>query len=171
MTYGSWDMQWERQNWLSFWAIFCLFTPLTAQKIKILKNEKSIWRCRQFTHACTCNFHNLYASWDMECDRHNFLSFSAIFCPFTQLTCWKIKIFKKKIKISGDIIILLLCTTNDGHMMYGSWDTECDRIFLILYHFCPFTPLKTLKCKILKKQTKKQTNAFRYHHFTQVYHK
>ena len=79
--------------------------------------------------------------------------------------------FQKKKKISGDIIILLLCTTNDGHMMYGSWDAECDRIFLILYHFCPFTPLKTLKCKILKKQTKKQTNAFRYHHFTQVYHK
>ena len=26
--------------YFSFWAIFCPFTPLTAQKIKTLKNEK-----------------------------------------------------------------------------------------------------------------------------------
>ena len=37
----------------------------------------------------------------------------------------------------GDIIILHLCTSNDSHMMYGSWDMECDRqnFFLILDHF------------------------------------
>ena len=27
--------------YFSFWAIFCPFTPLTAQKIKISKNEKN----------------------------------------------------------------------------------------------------------------------------------
>ena len=34
---------------LSSWAIFCLFTPLTVQKVKISKNEKSVWRYHHFT--------------------------------------------------------------------------------------------------------------------------
>ena len=37
MMYGSWDMVCDRCNYFSFWSIFCPFTPLTAQKIKILK--------------------------------------------------------------------------------------------------------------------------------------
>ena len=41
MMYGSWDMVHDRCNcYFSFWAIFCPFTPLTAQKIKILKKWK-----------------------------------------------------------------------------------------------------------------------------------
>ena len=37
MMYGSWDMKSNRQNLLSCWTIFCPFTPLTTQKIKIFK--------------------------------------------------------------------------------------------------------------------------------------
>ena len=40
MMYCSWDMVRDRCNYFSFWAIFCPFTPLTAQKIKILKKWK-----------------------------------------------------------------------------------------------------------------------------------
>ena len=40
MMYGSWDMKHNRQNFLSFWSIFCPLTPLTAQKIKIFKKRK-----------------------------------------------------------------------------------------------------------------------------------
>ena len=41
MLYYSWDMMRDRCNcYFSFWAIFCPFTPLTAQKIKILKKWK-----------------------------------------------------------------------------------------------------------------------------------
>ena len=40
MKYGSWDMEHDGQNFLSFRAIFCPFTLLTPQKIKILKK----WR-------------------------------------------------------------------------------------------------------------------------------
>ena len=73
-------------------------------------------------------------------------------------------------KMPGDIIILLFSTKNDKHMMYGSWDMECDRkkFFFILIIFCPFTTL-TLKIKIFKKWKKKNTRI--YHHFIQVYHK
>ena len=38
MMYGSWDI--NRQNFLSFWTIFCPFISLTTQKIKILKKMK-----------------------------------------------------------------------------------------------------------------------------------
>ena len=37
MMYGSSDIKHGRQNVLLFWAIFCLFIPLTTRKIKILK--------------------------------------------------------------------------------------------------------------------------------------
>ena len=37
---GSWDLEWDRQNFLSFWNAFCPFTPLWTQKKKILKKRK-----------------------------------------------------------------------------------------------------------------------------------
>ena len=40
MTYGSWDTECDRENFLSFCTIFCPFIPLTTQKIKILKKWK-----------------------------------------------------------------------------------------------------------------------------------
>ena len=39
-------------------------------------------------------------------------------------------------------------------MIYGSWDMNCDRIFVILGHFLAFYPLTTQKIKILKKKKK-----------------
>ena len=58
MMYGSWDwdMVHDRCNCnLSFWAIFCPFTPLTAQKIKILTKWKNAWRII-ILHTCTKNY-------------------------------------------------------------------------------------------------------------------
>ena len=43
-----------------------------------------------------------------------------------------------------------------------------DKIFLSFWIFCPFTPLKTQKIKILKKWKK---HLEIYHHFTEVYQK
>ena len=65
----------------------------------------------------------------------------------------------EKIKKTPWVIILNMCTINGSHMMYGSWDTECDRPSFLLFWtiFCPFTPLKTQKTKILKKWKKTKT--------------
>ena len=82
MMYGSWDMECNRQIFLSFWTIFCLFTPLTSQKIKTLKKWK---KCLEI------------------------LSFYFFF-PFTSLTARKIKIFKKlkkRLEISSFYTIVL----------------------------------------------------------------
>ena len=40
LRYVSWDMGYNRHNFLSFWVNFCPFTPLTIYKIKILKKLK-----------------------------------------------------------------------------------------------------------------------------------
>ena len=45
MIHSSWDKVCDRCNcYFSFWAIFCLFIPLTAQKSKLWKNETNRWR-------------------------------------------------------------------------------------------------------------------------------
>ena len=95
MMCGSWDIEHKGQNFLSFWTIFCPFTPLAAQKIK-MKKMKKMPRNIIILHKCTINHdHMLYCSLDMVCRRCNYFSFWAIFCPFASLTAWKIEIFKK----------------------------------------------------------------------------
>ena len=55
MLYCSCDMVHDGINfYFSFWAIFGYFIfidPLTAQKIKIFKNEKNTWRYHHFTYV------------------------------------------------------------------------------------------------------------------------
>ena len=49
MLYCSWNMVCDRCNChFSFWAIFCPFIPLTAQKIKILKTWKKLLEISSF---------------------------------------------------------------------------------------------------------------------------
>ena len=95
----------------------------------------------------------------MEYDRHNFLSFWAIFCSFTSLSARKIKIKKKKREKCLEI-----CYTVPE--IWRMMD-------VIIFHFLLFyTPLASQKIKIKKKKTKKQKkNAWRYHRFTEVYQK
>ena len=109
---------------------------------------------------CMCTINK--DSWDIRLNRQKLLSFWVIFCPFIPLANQKIKIFKKWKKNPGDIIILHMSTTNDNHMMYGSWDMVFNRqnLFSFWTILCPFTE----KSKFWKK-------AWRYHHLTLVYQK
>ena len=70
MMYGSWDMVCDRCNcYFSFWAIFCPFTPLTTQKIKILKVKKTSGDII-ILHIWIKNYEQMmYGSWDMVRDR------------------------------------------------------------------------------------------------------
>ena len=81
--------------------------------------------------------------------------------------------FEKMEKTTGGIIILNMRTINENHMMYDSWDMEHDRqdFFLILDHFLPFyTPYPIWQPR-KSKFWKNENSTWRYHHFTQVYHK
>ena len=52
ILYCSWYMARNGCNcYISFWAIFCPFTPLIAQKINILQNEKNHWRYHHFIYV------------------------------------------------------------------------------------------------------------------------
>ena len=93
MMYGSWDIRHDGKSFLSFRAFFY---PLTLKKTKFWKMRKKTPGDIIILHFYITNYDSLmYHSWDVECDRQNFLSFWAIFCPFTPLTTQKIKILKK----------------------------------------------------------------------------
>ena len=154
MMYGSWDMEYNRQNFLSFWTVFCPFIPLTTRKIKILKKWKKLPGDIIILYMYTTNEnHMMYGSCVMECDGQKFLSFWTVFCPFTPLTTNpKNQNFQKMKKTLGYIIFLHMCTINGNHLMYGSWNIERNKqnfwsVWTILYIF---TPLITQKFKILK---------------------
>ena len=93
MRYGSWDNE-VRQIFLSFRAIFLHFDPppLTTHKIKIFKKWKECLEMPSF-YICVpkiTTVYIMYASWDMECDRHNCCHFG----PFFALSphCWPRKL-------------------------------------------------------------------------------
>ena len=149
MDYSSWD---NEQNILKLVILghFCPFTSLKNPKIKILKNKKNGWRYHLFRHDVWF----LRSKWD----RHNFLSFWVFFYPSSPPHNQESQNFEKLKKPPADIIILHICTINNNHMMYGSWDIERDRQnFFILDHLLPFYPnphLWTQKIKVLKKWKK-----------------
>ena len=144
---GSWDMERDRHNFLSFWTIFCPFTPLTTQKTKILKK----WKKNQnkpetagdiISQKCTINGNRMmYDSWDMKRDRQNFLSFRAIFCPFTPLQPKKSKFWKNEKNIwryhHFTHVYNKWKSYDVWFLRYGVQQTE---FFLILDHFLPFYP-------------------------------
>ena len=163
MRYNSWDREWDRQNYLSFWAIFWPFTPLTIQKIKIFKKWKkhqmwSFYTCIPKIMIIWCMFPEIWSVTDII-----FCHFGRFFCTLAILKTWIIQFFKKwkkkKKKPLGDSTILPLCNTNYYHMMYGLWDMEHN-------FFYPFTPPQRGTSTFWKKEK----NTQRYYHFTHVEH-
>ena len=72
MMYCSWGMVCNRQNFLSFWTVFCPFTPppspLTTWKIKILKKWKKCWSYHYFIQVYQKSWSNAtlflkYGTW------------------------------------------------------------------------------------------------------------
>ena len=146
------------QIWSEMDRIFCNFGPFFA------------WRYYHFTHV-----YHKWKSYDVWFLRYGawWAEFCVIldhFLHFYPPNNPKNQNFEKMKKPPRDIITLHMCTINENHMIYGSWDMERDgQNFLSFWTaFCPFTPLTTRKIKILKKWKK---NPWRHYHFTNVYHK
>ena len=147
-------MKCNRQNVLSFWAIFCHFTPLTTQKIKILKKKKKRKKHLEISSFFTSvpkimiMWYTVPQIWRLT-DVIVIFWFWAIFCPFTSLTAQKNQNFKKKMKKTpGDTIILQQCTVPEiWHVMN-----------VITFHFGPFSTLlpSNTACKIKIKSKKKK---------------
>ena len=109
-----------------------------------------------YAHAWFVKACMMHSSWYKMWDRQTFLSFWAIFCPFTPLTTCKTNILKneKMKKAPGDIIFLHLGNTNDNYMMYASCDMERDRIFCHFRPFLPCYPQQPKKSKFWKNGNK-----------------
>ena len=109
--------------------------------------------------------------WCMERNKQNFLSFWTVFFPFTSPKDLENENFEKTRKKPGEIIILHMCTINDNHMIYGSWDMERHRQNLLSFWtvFCPFTPLTTRRIKILKKMRKTPGDIIILHKWNKNY--
>ena len=102
MLYCSWDMLSDGCNcYFSFCAVFCSFTPATAQKMNISKKWKKRLEISSF-YTCAPKIMiiiTLYCSWDMAHDRGNcYFSFWATFYPFTRYLAPKKRKLKKKKK-------------------------------------------------------------------------
>ena len=169
MIYGSWDTEWGRQNFLSFWGIFCPFSPLTTWKIKRFTFKRTPGDIINLHVGTIYDNHVLYGCWNMKRIRQFFCHsgpFFALYTPMDQEN----QDFEKIKKPPEDIIISQMCTINDGHIMYGSWDMECNgHNFLSFWAiFCPFNPPMDQKNQNFWKNNK---NPWRYYHFTQVYYK
>ena len=166
MMYGSLHMEHNKQNFFSFWTIFCPFTPLTTQKIKILKKFKTPGDII-ILQKCTINDnHLMYVSWDMMHNRQIFFVILGHILPFYP-TNPKNQNFEKMKKTPRDIIIYIYapkiiiwwCTVPE------IW---CVTDVIVISHFgLFFALLQPKKSKFWKNEKK----AWRYHHFTYVYQK
>ena len=108
VMYASWEMECDRHNFLSFWAIFFPFTLLTTLKTKIWKKYKKYQEKLSF-HKCVPLMKIIRC---MVPDRKG--TTNRVFCPLTYLTTRKFKMEK----MLGDIIILQLRVTNDDRITY-----------------------------------------------------
>ena len=123
MMYGLWDMERDRQNFLSYWAFFRYFAPLTNQKLK--KMKKKAWRYNHFTQVYQKSWSYAilflgYGAWRM------WLLFFILgyILPFYPPSNPKNQNLKKKMtKMSRNIIILHMYSKNYDQMMYNSWNT------------------------------------------------
>ena len=136
----------------------------TENKSKFWKEWKKCLKILSFyTYMCTIIEDNMiYGFWNIRCNRKKFSPFWDIFCPFSPLTTWRIKILTLK-KTPGDIISHI-CTIKDNHMMHGSWDMEHDRqFFVILDHFLPFYPPMGIENQNFEKMKKKHLKILSFY--------
>ena len=131
MMYASWDMEYNRHKFLTFWAIFCLYTPLLSPKIKIWNKFKKTSRYYPITHV----YHKwrLHDVWFLrhKARQTEFFIILGHFLPFNLPNNLKNQNFEKMKKNIWTYFILHLHTTNDNHMMYGSWETN----FLVILDY------------------------------------
>ena len=140
------------------------------EKSDFLKKEKNCWRYNHFTHVYV---YQKTQSYEVQLLRYrvrqNFLSFWAIFCPFVPLTVQKVKISKKRKK---HLEISSFYTSVPKFMIICFTVPEIMRVTdAIIFHFGIFFALLPSDSPKNQNLKKKEKNAWRYHHFTQVYQK
>ena len=121
---------WNTTIFLSFWAIFCPFTPLATPKIKIW-NKKNPWRYYPITHV-----HHKSRSYDVWFLRYKAPQTVILghFLPFDTTNNLKHQSYEKIKKTPEDITILhlIIWSYDVWFLRYRAWQTE---FFVILDYF------------------------------------
>ena len=91
-----------RNYYFSLWAIFCLFAPITAPKMKISENEKSTWRYHHFTQVYQKSWSYWHIVPEIWCVMYVIvtLHFGPFFAVLSQIKKKKLK-KKKRLEISS----------------------------------------------------------------------
>ena len=129
MTYNSWDMECDQQN-------FCHFGPFFAhlhQNFEMKKLPKDI----TILHMCTRNGNHMYGSWDIKCNRQNCLLFWVIFCPITPLTILKIKLLKKSSFTHFTPLLEKAWSYAVLFLRYHTWQKKCIFKFGLFFDLLP----------------------------------
>ena len=139
MIYSSWDIEQNMQK-LVILGHFLPFTPLKSPKIKILKMKKLA--------GDIIILPKITIMWYMVPEIRS--ETGRIFCyfgPFLALLPLPPPLLIPKIKF-----YTYMCTINEDHVIYGSWNIKCDRQKFLSFwaNFCPSSPLTNRKIKILK---------------------
>ena len=135
---------------------FYALLPPTAEKLTFWEKKEKHLEISLFHICVPKNLNDMtYSSREMVSDGLTFV-ISCNFLPFYLPKTTKNQNLKKIKIAAGDIIILHMCTKNDNHMMYGSWDMECHKHNFLSFWviFWPFTPLTIQNIKILEKWKK-----------------
>ena len=145
VMYGSWNTRRNRQNFLSFLAIFCPFTSLMIHKIKIWKIKNSNWRYYHFTHV-----QHEWQSYDIW-----FLKYGVFFCNFGPFFALSLSYGPpKNEKSTWRHYRFNQGYSKYNHILYSFWDMEHGRQSFC-YFWTLFVLLTNLKIKILKKWKKR----------------
>ena len=143
MIYGSWDIEHDGQNFLSFWTIFWHYWtyPLKTQKIKLLKKWKKLLEIFSFyvnVPKIRIICYTVPEMWHVtDVITFHFGLFFALFCPHnSQKKIWK---FQKKWKKHLEILsfytsvpkIMIICYVPEKWCVTD----------VIIFHFGPFFAL------------------------------
>ena len=136
MMYGSWDTEWDTE----FFVILDHFLPFYHSPPK---KSKKIPRDIILLYIHLYHKWRSYDIWFLKykCNRQKFLSFWAIFCPFTTLTTQKINILKNWKKLL-EILSFYICIPWQS---YDVWllrylAQQTDFFFSFWAIFCPPPP-------------------------------
>ena len=158
-SYDAWFLRHQMQQTELFAILdhFLYLYPPNNPKYQNIEKMKKPPGDIMILHMCTIHDnHIMNGSRDWSVTDRIFCHFGPFFAllPPNNL---KNQNFEKMKKICGDIIILCVCTINDNQMIYGSWDSKCDRqyFFVILNHYLHFYPPDNPKIKIFKKWKRK----------------
>ena len=154
MMHGSWDMECNKQSFLSFWTVFCPFYPLNNSKNQNFEKMKHTPQDITILHRCTINDNHMMYHMRYRVQQTELFVILDYFLPFYPPKN-QIKILKKW-KYHLDVLSFYTCVPQMTIIwcMVPEIRSVTDRILVILDHFLHFYPSNNTKNQIFEKMKK-----------------